>query len=117
MSSSEDLAQFAESARPVVVYKHSPTCGASDRAFTEVQAFSRAHPDAPVFVVDVLAQRALSFRLAAQFGIGHESPQVIVLNAGVATWNESHFGISAQRIAAACAVARLQVNAQVPADG
>lgn len=91
--------------RATVIFKHSPACGSSFRAFGEVKAFVRAHPDVPVFVVDVLEQRDISAALAVELGITHESPQVIVTRGGAATWSDSHFRITAQRLAAAVVVA------------
>jgi len=91
-----------------VLFKHSPACGASARALGEVQAFGRAHPRIPVWWVDVLSHRDVSNRLAARLGVRHQSPQIIVVAAGIAKWHASHFGISAQRIAAACLVATTQ---------
>ena len=72
-----------------VLYKHSPACSISSRAILEVQTFADDHPDVPVFIVDVLGQQMLSRRLAAELGVHHESPQVIVLKDGKPTWHRS----------------------------
>ena len=72
-----------------VLYKHSPACSISSRAMLEVQTFADDHPDVPVLMVDVLGQYSLSRRLAAQLGVHHESPQVIVLKNGEPKWHRS----------------------------
>ena len=72
-----------------LLYKHSPICPISSRAMTEVQAFARENDDIPVLMVDVLGQQSLSNQLAAQLGIEHESPQLIVLKDGKAVWARS----------------------------
>jgi bacillithiol system protein YtxJ len=72
-----------------LLYKHSPICPIASRAMTEVQAFARDNEDIPVFMVDVLGQRSLSFQLAAQLGVEHESPQLIVVKDGKAVWARS----------------------------
>ena len=77
-----------------VLYKHSPTCGVCVAALSEIEAFLDRCPDAVVYVVDVLAQRELSRRIAARSGVRHESPQVILVQRGTARWAESHYGIT-----------------------
>jgi bacillithiol system protein YtxJ len=89
-----------------ILYKHSPICGASAMALKEVEAFLDEHPDASAWIVDVLAQRPLSQRIAERAGITHESPQVILLQRGVPRWNESHYGITAAAIAEQFRLAR-----------
>ncbi|MBI4420335.1 MAG: bacillithiol system redox-active protein YtxJ [Gemmatimonadetes bacterium] len=82
-----------------VIYKHSPICGSSHLAVRQVRAFAENHPEVPVYVVDVIAQRELSRRIAQQVGVGHESPQVIVLRQGATRWNGSHFEVTAEALA------------------
>jgi bacillithiol system protein YtxJ len=89
-----------------ILYKHSPKCGISAVALKEVEAFLGERPDAGVWIVDVLAQRPLSQRIAERAGIAHESPQVILLQRGVPRWNESHYGITAAAIAEQFRLAR-----------
>ena len=83
---------------PRLIFKHSPTCGISNRAFTEVSVFADAHPDLPIHLVDVLAQRSLSRQIALELHLTHESPQVILVVDGQLLWNASHGGVTAQAI-------------------
>jgi len=83
---------------PRLIFKHSPRCGISAMAFTEVSVFAHAHPDLPVFLVDVIAQRALSQQIARELGVPHESPQLIFVVAGQPHWTASHGDITAQAI-------------------
>jgi bacillithiol system protein YtxJ len=82
-----------------LLYKHSPTCGVCRVALHEVEAFMKAHPDADVYAVDVLAQRDLSQQVAARTGITHESPQIIIFRDGSPLWSDSHYGVTAGGIA------------------
>jgi bacillithiol system protein YtxJ len=78
-------------AAPVaLLYKHSPTCGLSSMALDEISAFSGSHPDIPIYLVDVLAQRPLSNEIEAVLGIRHESPQAFVFREGAVVWHGSH---------------------------
>ncbi|HSG81318.1 MAG TPA: bacillithiol system redox-active protein YtxJ [Gemmatimonadota bacterium] len=76
-----------------IIYKHSPLCGASRWAQDEVMEFAAAHPDIPVFQIDVVNSRPLSREVAARLNIRHQSPQAIVLRAGRPAWSDSHSGI------------------------
>lgn len=83
---------------PRLIFKHSPTCGISNRAFTEVSVFADGHPDLPILLVDVLAQRGLSRQIALDLRLTHESPQVILVADSRLLWSASHGGVTAQAI-------------------
>ena len=51
-----------------------------------------------MYLVDVLGQRPLSQRIAADLSIRHESPQVIVLQAGKPMWHASHYDVTADTL-------------------
>lgn len=78
-----------------LLYKHSPRCGVSLVAGEEVEAFAGQQPDLPVFRLDVVRQRALSQDLARTLGVGHASPQVILLRGTHPVWHTSHQHIRA----------------------
>lgn len=81
-----------------VLFKHSPICGLSASVMKEVQRFAGDHPDIPVFVLDVRAQRQLSRDTAARLDIPHESPQAIVIRDAAVAWHGSHLGVTADRL-------------------
>jgi bacillithiol system protein YtxJ len=86
------------SAHLALLYKHSPICGSSRRAEVEVSDFSTAHPEARVYRVDVIAERALSAELAVLLGVSHESPQAILLAGRTVVWHGSHGEITAEEL-------------------
>jgi bacillithiol system protein YtxJ len=73
-----------------VLFKHSPTCGVSWAAESQVKKFVAGNPDIPVYTISVRRDRELSRRIAEETRIRHESPQVIVLRRGVPVANASH---------------------------
>ena len=89
-----DAETLLGSARPVILYKHSPACWLSGRAWQEVEAFAGGRPDVPVFWVDVLRQRPLSRALARRLEVPHASPQVILLERGEPVWDASHMAVA-----------------------
>jgi len=100
-----DDAEFERALRrPVAfVFKHSTRCGTSAMALVEAQQYAASHPDVPVYLVDVIADRALARRIAARVGVPHESPQAILLAEGTAVWSASHFDVSATALEEAAA--------------
>jgi bacillithiol system protein YtxJ len=97
-------AAIAESLeRPVLLFKHSRTCGISCEAFDELQAHVAEHAGAAASykVITVQSHRRLSDSAAERFGIRHETPQAILLKDGRPVWNASHFRITADALAQA----------------
>ncbi len=82
-----------------LVFKHSTRCPVSTMAYEEVRQLLRERPGAPVWIVDVIGQRALSRELAARTGVEHESPQVILLAGGEVVYDASHFEVRAEDLA------------------
>ena len=100
----EDLDRLVEASatHPVVLYKHSLTCGTSAMAFEEIRDLVAGPPvGASIGVVMVQPSRALSNEIAARFGIRHESPQVLIVRNGRVEWQASHFRVTAAAITAA----------------
>ena len=82
-----------------LVYKHSTRCPVAGVAYQEVQELLRQRPEAPVWIVDVIVQRALSREVAERTGVVHESPQAILLVAGEVVYDASHFEVRADDLA------------------
>jgi len=98
-----ELAIARSSLVPVLLFKHSQTCGLSAQAHEEVTDFQREHPSAvEVHVVRIREHRDLSDAIAARFGVRHESPQVLLVHEGRLVWHASHFRVTAAEILAAC---------------
>lgn len=96
-------AAIAESCeRPVLLFKHSRTCGISCEALDALHAHvSNGEVRAAYKLITVQSHRRLSDETAARLGIRHETPQAILLRDGRAVWNASHFRITKQHLDAA----------------
>lgn len=82
--------------KPVFIFKHSTSCSISSMSLNRLQRNWKdedADKMTPYYL-DLLAYRALSNQVATEFGVPHESPQVIVIHGGKAVYHESHYGIS-----------------------
>lgn len=91
-------ASRALSAPETILFNHSTRCPVSAYAFDQVAEFERRRPEASVLLVDVIASRDVSLWLAETTGVGHESPQVIVLKGGVVVFSASHDGVTADAL-------------------
>jgi bacillithiol system protein YtxJ len=101
-------------ARPgrTIVYKHSPTCSLC--GWSQHVLGRMAEQDGVTLeLVDVLAQRPLSQAIEAQFGVRHESPQILVIDDGRVTWHASHRGVAPERVRAALAGSTEGLGARV----
>ena len=81
-----------------ILYKHSSRCPVSSEALREVRRFQAHGGHVDLYVVDVIADRAVSQYLAARSGVVHHSPQVLILRRGVCTWHASHHRITATEL-------------------
>jgi bacillithiol system protein YtxJ len=97
LATESDVAELL--AQPLaVVYKHSPICPTSTMAFEEIRSLRLLQSDVPVYLVDVIHSRPLSRHIAERIGVVHQSPQVIILQAGVPAWHGSHFELRADEM-------------------
>ena len=85
--------------RPVLLFKHSRTCGISMEALDEL----RAHVDdstaeAAYKLITVQSHRQLANEAASRLGVRHETPQAILLRDGRPVWTASHFRITKEQI-------------------
>jgi len=78
---------------PVVLFKHSNTCGISSAAYREMEQLDNVN------LLEIQSARELSKEIESITGVEHESPQVIVLKDGKAVWNASHYGVKAVAVA------------------
>ncbi len=93
-------AAIAESReRPVLVFKHSRSCGISCEALDELRThLDRTASGAAYKLITVQSHRRLSDEVASRFGIRHETPQAILIKDGAPVWTASHFRITAHQL-------------------
>ncbi len=99
-----DLDMLLERSRqhPCLIFKHSTRCSISTMALNRLDmgwTFPELQPE--TWFLDLLAHRDLSAAIAAELGVQHQSPQVILVRNGQAVYSASHSAISPEAIAAA----------------
>jgi len=101
--------------RPVLLFKHSYTCGTSMEALDELVAHlndrrpersaphddrSAPHESRPpqYAMVTVQTHRAVSNAVAQRLGVRHETPQALLIRDGRVVWSASHFRVTAAAV-------------------
>jgi bacillithiol system protein YtxJ len=95
----EQLKQIKEKSmeRPQVIFKHSTRCSISTLAKSRLdKAGLTGNMD--FYYLDLLTYRSLSNKVAEEFGVYHESPQVLIIKDGKCVYDESHTGITMAEI-------------------
>ena len=80
---------------PVVLFKHSNTCGISADIIEQV-----GDVEADVNVIVVQEHRPISNAVAERTGYRHQSPQAFVIKDGKTVYHATHYGITANGIEA-----------------
>ncbi|HVZ97606.1 MAG TPA: bacillithiol system redox-active protein YtxJ [Chitinophagaceae bacterium] len=77
---------------PQVIFKHSIRCGTSSMAKNRLER-EETPEGVDFYFLDVIRHRRVSDKVAAAFGIRHESPQILIIENGICRYNESHYAI------------------------
>jgi len=93
--SSAQLADIKEKSKnkAQLIFKHSTRCSISSMAKNRLE---RETPPENVdfYYLDLISYRELSTKIAEEFSVFHESPQVILIKNGECSYDESHSGIN-----------------------
>ena len=85
---------------PVMIFKHSTRCSISAMAWDRLQRNWKIEYSgklSPNFL-DLISYRDISDAISKEFGVYHESPQVIIIREGKAVYDNSHMGINYREI-------------------
>lgn len=103
--STTDLAELIRQSneQPVLFFKHSNTCGISQRAFGEFERYLQSAESSTVrnCVIVIQTAREVSNELARLTAIQHESPQAILIRDGKVVWNDSHMALKSDALKSA----------------
>jgi bacillithiol system protein YtxJ len=79
----------------VLIFKHSTRCSTSRMALDRLERTWDQHEMKAIipYYLDLITYRQISNQIADNFGIEHESPQVLLISNGQAFLNLSHFAI------------------------
>lgn len=82
---------------PQIIFKHSTRCSISSVAKSRLE--NQSAPDGITFhYLDLIKFRSISNKIAEDFAVYHESPQILVIRNGDCIYDESHLAISMKEI-------------------
>jgi bacillithiol system protein YtxJ len=81
---------------PVVLFKHSTSCGISASAYKELESLG-----GKVNLIEIQRSPLISEEVERLTGLRHESPQVIILRRGKRVWDASHRQITLSAVESA----------------
>jgi bacillithiol system protein YtxJ len=94
-----DRVLAASDERPLLLFKHSYTCGVSAEALDELVSHLNGKPaDVAYAMVTVQTHRDVSNAVAKKLGVRHETPQALLIRDGRVVWSASHFRVTANAV-------------------
>ncbi|MBM3400392.1 MAG: bacillithiol system redox-active protein YtxJ [Bacteroidetes bacterium] len=82
-------------AEPVLIFKHSTRCSISSMALNRMLT---SNPPLHYRLIDVIASRPVSNKVAEVFSVHHESPQLLIIHKGECIYEASHLEIQPREI-------------------
>ncbi|MEK6780806.1 MAG: bacillithiol system redox-active protein YtxJ [Bacteroidota bacterium] len=81
--------------QPILIFKHSTSCSISNTALSRLERNWNENEmkDVKPYFLDLLSYRSISNKIAGQFFVEHESPQVLLIQHGQSVYNCSHLDI------------------------
>jgi len=102
LSAADDLRRLQEESKEkrILIFKHSTRCNISRAALDRLERNWKAEEMAHIkpYYLDLISYRNVSNLIESQFGVVHESPQVLIIENGKAVYDSSHFDIDYQQI-------------------
>lgn len=95
LSQLDEITELSKN-QPVLIFKHSTRCSISAASLNRLERKwddTKAHK-LEAYYLDLIANRDISNAIEQQFGIYHQSPQVLLIQNGECVYDNSHFGIS-----------------------
>ena len=94
-----DRVLAASGERPLLLFKHSYTCGVSAEALDELVSHLNEKPaDVHYAMVTVQTHRDVSNAVTKKLGVRHETPQALLIRNGQVVWSASHFRVTADAV-------------------
>ena len=82
----------------IAIFKHSTRCPVSFSAKSRLSNTWNFGEELPIYHLDLIEYREISDKIATQFNITHQSPQILVIKNGECIYNASHISISTKEI-------------------
>jgi len=102
LNSAEQLEQIREESKnlSILIFKHSTRCNISRTALDRLERNWKEEEMQNIkpYFLDLLSFREISNKIASEFELEHESPQVLIIRDSKLMYDKSHFEIEYQKI-------------------
>jgi bacillithiol system protein YtxJ len=98
LETEEQINQIKSQKETSVIFKHSTRCNISNMVLRFFEKEWKHMDGVSIYYLDLLAYRELSSKVAEEFQVYHESPQILVIKNGECILDASHQDVSAQEI-------------------
>ena len=99
LTSIDELIALKNSNDTIVLFKHSTRCPVSSMAKRSLEFdFDQLPATAKIYLLDLIAHRDISNAIATEWGIQHESPQVLIIKGDRCLYHASHQDIDMQAL-------------------
>ncbi len=88
----ETIKQQSEN-QSVAIFKHSTRCSISAMIKIRLER-GKVPQNIPFYFLDLIRYRSISNKIADDFSVYHESPQILLIKNGECIYDESHNGIN-----------------------
>ena len=84
---------------PCLIFKHSTRCSISSLAKNRLdKSWDYSRGKVVPFFLDVIAHREISNAIAEEYGVRHQSPQMLVIKDGRCVYDASHLDIGTNEL-------------------
>ena len=99
LNSANQLTEIKElsKTKAQVIFKHSTRCSISSVAKNRLER-STQYDEIDFHYLDLIKYRPVSNKIARDYNVYHQSPQILVIRNGECIYDESHSGISMEEI-------------------
>ncbi|WP_128543006.1 bacillithiol system redox-active protein YtxJ [Larkinella soli] len=80
--------------QPVLIFKHSTRCSISSTALSRLERNWSDSLGIKPYYLDLISYRPVSNKIAEEFAVYHQSPQILLIQNGECVFDASHFDIS-----------------------
>jgi bacillithiol system protein YtxJ len=94
MSQLNDIVTLSNE-KTVLIFKHSTRCSVSRMVLKQFEDEFKLEESIAPYFLDLLEHRDISNAIASCFEVQHQSPQLLVIQAGKAVYSASHENINA----------------------
>jgi len=86
--------------KSILIFKYSSQCSISRMVLDRLERHWEEKEMSAVksYFLDLISYREISNRIAHEFHVEHESPQILIIENGKSVYNRSHMGIDYRQI-------------------